>query len=44
MYGILKKSLFISMANFACGYFLPDDAENVGKRVRDEKCIRECTF
>ena len=41
MYGILKKSLFISMA---CGYFLPDDAENVGKRVRDEKCIRECTF
>ena len=39
MYGILKKSLFISMAGT-----LLDDAENVGKRVRDEKCIRECTF
>ena len=39
-----KESVYFYGGNFACGYFLPDDAENVVKRVRDEKCIRECTF
>ena len=39
-----KESVYFYGGNFACGYFLPDDADNVGKSVRDEKCIRESTF